>query len=238
MPANTPDVALLVASHNRPASLQIVLRSLDEQRYQGAIEVAVVDDSNDVPDISLSPHVRFIRTAIGTSLGEKLNIGATATSAPIMFKIDDDDWYGPDFVERMVSALGESADFAFVQPFRIFDLQDRSIRWADPDRCSGSGIAFRRSVWARTPFRSRRAQVDGWFMADALSTGASPASCEVGDQFLYIRNAHGSHLWSYLPDGTTFEQYFAGLLPADEAPEMLLPEWVLEALANAPEANL
>lgn len=218
----------VIPTHDRPASLRLVLDAMDAQDYLGSLEVVVVDDSTRPLE---RRGVNVVRVKRGVPLGTKMNIGTSRSDADIAMKVDDDDWYGPSFVTTMVETILGGADVAVVQPFRIMDVQSWALFQADEHRCAGSGLTYRRALWRSVPFRPRRAQVDGWFLQDALSAHASVTSCDAGADYLYIRNAHDNHLWTYLPDGRTFGSYMTQLEDLGDVSKAV-PQQVLDRLAH------
>lgn len=225
-----PDVTVAIPSHDRHVQVRLAVDALARQDYLGPIRLVVVDDSS--PPLSQSDvgPAELVSCPRGSPLGRKLNIASSLARTDVFVKADDDDWFGPGFVRKMVGALVRGADVAFVQPFRILDLATWSVCNADPDRCSGSGI----TTWVRhltvSPFRDRRAQVDGHFFADALDAGCRFIDVDVGDDYLYVRNKAAPHLWNYLPDGEKVSEYIARLESAGLPPESLLPAEVVVAL--------
>ncbi len=131
-------------------------------------ELIIVDDGDRFPvdprDVAAEGG-RLIRTRPGTPLGAKLNVGITATHGYLCLKMDDDDWYGPQFVETMVTRLlaewrdASQATMVGAAPFLIFDLARWAILQTVSSHTGGGSFVFRREDWKRArsgPSPSRR----------------------------------------------------------------------------------
>src|SRR5581483_2994562 len=98
--SDRPFVSVLLTTRDRPRLLPVALACYRQQTYPNR-ELIVVDDGGRVPaDRSAVEAVggRLLRVAPGAWLGEKLNVGAEAARGALCQKMDDDDWYGPDFL--------------------------------------------------------------------------------------------------------------------------------------------
>lgn len=230
MPVHEP-VSLLLATAQRQGFLRVVTRALAEQNYRGEIQTVVLpDEPSCLAGVDLPPGAEVISTG-KISLGAKLAAGLMVCKAGIVMKVDDDDWYGPDYVSRMVSGLGQ-ASLAFVQPFHFFDLRSWTLIRAGRSRCSGATITFRRSALRGITFRDVPDQVDVHFLLDALRAGVKGRAVDVGFSFLQSRHPDGApHLWTHMADGEPVEDYTARRPPVD-APEAALPNWALTAFRS------
>ena len=130
--------------------------------------------------------------------------------------MDDDDWYGPDFVRTMVDALLDSwrvacrPTVAFVAPFLFFDLARWEVRRSLDNNVPGATLLFRRDDWAERPFRALPGDEDFWFLRDQASLGASPLLVRGVESFVAIRHggaAGRGHTWVRQASGETLEAY-------------------------------
>src|SRR5947208_3775888 len=103
-------VSCILATKDRPAFARQALRCFQRQTYP-ATELVVVDDGQEkVEEIFRDqPRVRYLRMEKPTSLGRKLNLGIAQARGDILQKLDDDDFYHPDFLRHAVGALGPSS---------------------------------------------------------------------------------------------------------------------------------
>jgi len=114
----------------------------------------VVDDGEAFPaDAAAVDAVggRIIRVEPGTLLGTKLNRGLAEARGALCQKMDDDDWYAPEFLEAMVSAVLSSWSIicrptvAFLTPFLFFEV-----------RLAGAAIGRASRTGSHAAVRSRR----------------------------------------------------------------------------------
>ena len=169
-----PLVSVVLTTRDRPRLLPVALACYRHQTCPNR-ELIVVDDGDRVPADEAAVEAaggRLIRVPTGLPLGEKLNRGASQARGWLCQKMDDDDWYGPDFLRTMVDALLDSwrvacrPTVAFVAPFLFFDLarwevsagdrlHDRSdllrhgyARVADPDAADAGWVPAFAIDWA------------------------------------------------------------------------------------------
>lgn len=211
----TPDISVLMATHDRPLLLGLAIGHFLRQRDVRA-ELIVVDDSEAPRDIPEDPRIRLLRVERGTPLGAKLNVAAERAEGYLLAKWDDDDYYGPGYLAKMTAFLRCSqAEVVFAQPFLFYDLIANILRVSDKQRCSGATLTMSRLTWASTRFRSVREAVDATFLLDIVAA-AGPEACaglNLGGEFIQVR--HDGHLWQHMPDGKPVSDYLAECAVSD-----------------------
>ena len=141
----SPEISIVVPTHNRP---HLVLRALDSifaQTNQN-FEVIVIDDKS-VPALELSDRhrrsfVRLIRNEKNVGAAAARNIGISAARAPIVAFLDDDDELFPEFVEKMLEKLNPSAAAHFAWS---------SVCFADENKDGSVANAIRSRSFYGTP---------------------------------------------------------------------------------------
>src|SRR4051794_20594341 len=168
--ANGPSVSVILTTRNRPRFLSVALACYQRQTYPGR-ELIVVDDGDDFPaDEATIAAVggRLLRLPPGTPLGAKLNHGLQVAGGRFCQKMDDDDWYAPRFLEKMVSTVLESwrkvcrPSLAFLMPFLFFDVARWEVRRSVGANAPGATFFFAREEWEARPFRPVRFDEDIW----------------------------------------------------------------------------
>src|SRR4051812_45905269 len=105
MPQRQPPlVSVVLITRDRPLLFSVALRCYEHQTYEPR-ELIVVDDGLESPADRTAIEAlggRLITVAPGTPLGIKLNVGIEAARGRFCMKMDDDDWYGPDYISTMV----------------------------------------------------------------------------------------------------------------------------------------
>ena len=123
------DFAVVVLTQGqRPDDLERGLRSVLAQ--QGVTTDIVVVGNGWAP-VGLPAQVRAVALPENVGIPAGRNAGAAATTAPMLFFLDDDAWLpAPDTLWRMASMFAENPDFGLIQP-RVTDpdaMQDPT-RW-------------------------------------------------------------------------------------------------------------
>ncbi len=205
-------VSCILPTCDRPRFLAQALKNYSLQTCPDT-ELIVVDDSRQsVADLCARvPNVRHIRLTQKTQLGTKMNLGIEAAKGNILQKLDDDDYYGPDFLslasERLNSSDNPQALVAWCCFAVLIVGQGRLF-------CSGHGwqaggtLRFHRELWKQNPFRDIPGSVDSVFIKDS-----QPEILRVGAPDRYILVRHGANTWKDVRDdaGTySVEEYFSG----------------------------
>lgn len=117
------EIAVVVATHNRPARLEKLLRALEEQTLDASrYEVVIVDDSSTdlTPDVLRAAvgrgdlPLRVLRQGSNTGPAGARQAGWRATAAPLVAFTDDDCVPLQDWLERGLEAARRGED-AIVQ---------------------------------------------------------------------------------------------------------------------------
>lgn len=119
---SAPEIAVVVASHDRPVRLRWLLNALEEQTLdRGRWEVVVAHDSGEETDALLRAHplavggtLRHLTFPPGPGPAEKRNAAWRAASAPVIAFTDDDCRPPAEWLERLLAATA-AAPGAVVQ---------------------------------------------------------------------------------------------------------------------------
>jgi glycosyltransferase involved in cell wall biosynthesis len=148
----TPDVAVVVPSHDRPLRLRWLLNALEEQTLERERwELIVAHDSSD-PETArlLATHPvapRAIAFAPGPGPAQKRNAGWRAATAPLVAFTDDDCRPPAQWLERLVVAA-RAAPGAIVQGRTTPDPDELGLLHAAP--WSRTQAIDPPTVWAQT----------------------------------------------------------------------------------------
>jgi hypothetical protein len=194
-----------------------------------------------------------VRLPPGTPLGSKLNAGIARARGRLIQKMDDDDWYGPEFLTATVAALDRRWKIAcrptlvFLSPFLFFDLARWELRRSRPGQLPGATLLFPRDIWEEQPFRPLPGDEDVWFLLDQARLGAVTTTASALECYLAVRHtglgADRGHTWTHQATGQALDDYTRYLHPYERSPEDLLPAWAVTAyramreLAAAPEST-
>jgi hypothetical protein len=215
-----PAVAAILVSH-RPEAIPAAVTSILSQTHRPLELVVGIHGSSTTGDITEVVDGADIPVSVLTfdrerSLGECLNLAAERSSAPLIAKIDDDDRYGPAYIEDSFHALcysgadivGKGAHFTYLAQtdstvLRRPGLEEKFIDGSP----NGATLMFRREAWDRVGFPHRPRHVDTGFLRAARSTGAIVYATSRWE-FCYVRRPSG-HTWD-----AEAEVFLAGSEPA------------------------
>jgi len=190
--------------------------------------------------------VKVVHVDPSTTVGDRRNIGADAARGDIVVHVDDDDWYGRDYTLTVIGALVSSgAAVVGLGEFFFYDVFYRrgwtTIKLRVP---TGATMAYRRSTWKATPFRSTQLGEDNDFLTDLRAKGAEFVTLHRPDLFMYIRHRRNSSLGHIEPifdegqtaearrilgDDVDFYDDLSELYPRSTGASELGPQWHLPA---------
>jgi glycosyltransferase involved in cell wall biosynthesis len=246
-----PLVSVILTTRDRPNFIRTALACYQHQTY-GHRELIVVDDGDRHP-VALSLleplGAKLVRADPGTPLGSKLNLGCAEAGGALCQKMDDDDWYGPLFLERMVSTFLESAwqstcrpAIAFLTPFLFFDLVRWEVRRSVENNVPGATFLFPRIDWMERPFRPLPGDEDVWFLLDQIRNGTKMVRVRALEQFMAVRHRGFSsdrgHTWVNQWTGRSLEDDLLKRSLHPGGPESILPAWALEFYQSVRQEGL
>lgn len=227
----SPTVTVLLATR-RPEMLRFALRQVARQRgLRGlelvlvthgfeADEVALADFRQEAPDVD----VQVIVAPADSAFGDVLNGGLVRASGDLVVKMDDDDWYGPDFLADLVLArqysgadvVGCASEFTFVVPLSV------TTRRADPSEvyrpwvAGGTLLLERGLLRGLGGFRATRRFVDAALLKAVAAVGGTTYRMH-GLGYVLRRGAHG-HTWDpgvdYFVDRQRAAEQWHGFRPS------------------------
>lgn len=162
-----PSVSIIVPLRNEEATIGALLKGLDEQTYNGELEIIVVNDhSEDNTAIIASKfkHVKLLELVNNKGKKAALTYGIENSTAEIILTTDGDCEVGTHWVVTMVSCFTEttklvSGPVGFVKQQGLFHAMQviefasligsgaSLIGWRKPVMANGANLAFRRSAF-------------------------------------------------------------------------------------------
>ena len=121
-------VSIITPTYNRATFLKNALAYFRSQNYRD-IEWLILDDSlQEAPAFSdlADRNIFYERIDRKLSVGEKRNLLIEKSHGEIIVQFDDDDYYCPDYVRTMVSALSTlNADLINLRGWFLYDCRSR-----------------------------------------------------------------------------------------------------------------
>lgn len=216
-------VSCIMPTRDRPDFLAQALRCFLHQTHARS-ELHVIDDGEYAVENMCAdlPRVHYLRLDRPTPTGTKMNLAIGQAQGSIIQKLDDDDYYHPDFVERAVSNLPADEDER-LRTIVAWDCFLVLVAGTNRPRFSGHGwnaggtLCFAKNLWERRPFRDVRAGSDSWFLRDH-----DPQIIRVCAPEHYIVVRHGRNTWVRMHDGERADVFLASLPLHSKALEALV----------------
>jgi hypothetical protein len=204
-----PTVSVLLAS-NRPSRILPAIDQMASQTFP-IEELIILMHGVDIPAAAIDairglPYpARVVHASANLSFGGTLNLGVAASTGETIAKIDDDDWYGPEYLFDLVlatvysgaSLVGKFSEFVFLEGNDVtitrldngaerFDTTDLSGGALLLDRAAGRDIGF----WRPVPSFLE----DQCLLADILNAGFRTFRTQ---GYSYLLNRHSdAHAWT------------------------------------------
>lgn len=145
-------VSIITPTRNRARHLQRAMTYVRSQTYKN-VEWLILDDSADAPDAISDfggDRISYDYCAEKLSIGDKRNRLVEKAKGEIIIQFDDDDYYAPDYVATMVSALSaREADLVNLRGWYLYDLRAHFFGYWDlmqkeglHYRCSQDGVTM------------------------------------------------------------------------------------------------
>ena len=203
-----PSVSLLVSSM-RPQQLEQVFATVG--RLQG-VEVELVllthgftanaDDIRRWQEQYGVSRLTLLERQKSTSLGECLNACVTAASGEVLSKMDDDDFYAPNYLLDLLNALsysgaeivGKQAHYMHLSKHKANLLRFKEREHRFTNLVMGPTITAERAVFESFPFRAVGRGEDSTFLREITSAGGRIYS---SDKYNYSQfRGNVDHAWS------------------------------------------
>lgn len=181
----TPAVSVVLCT-NRPHNLRSALQTVGAQLNVN-VELVLVCHGLDLVDHDVMrlaraqgiTNIRLVHAPEQWTLGEAFNAGVQASSAPVVTKMDDDDWYGPHYLHDQLTMLrvtgadivGKQASYLYVKSYDVTVLRfaDHEHQWTD--FVLGPTLMAHRHVFETLPFEPRTRGEDTAFLRAAVRAG-------------------------------------------------------------------
>jgi glycosyltransferase involved in cell wall biosynthesis len=178
-----PLVSAVLASR-RPAFVGGAVAMLRAQTYP-ALEIVVVLHGFGRAHLpadaarSLGASARVVEAPASWTLGRCLNAGVAASRGAVLAKVDDDDLYGPSYLDEAVAALeagrgdvvGKTEMYVYLARSRELLLWHPGASRLHQDHVAGGTLLFPRALGERPGFRDVNRSEDTLFLDDCQRLG-------------------------------------------------------------------
>jgi glycosyltransferase involved in cell wall biosynthesis len=209
-------VSCIMPTRDRPKFVAQALRGFLQQTHPLAELVVIDDGEQPIGNMCAAlPGVVYLRLDKRTPTGTKMNIGIEHARGSILQKLDDDDYYHPQFLELSTSHLRRTNHRRVIVAwdcFFVLRAGQRSAKFSGHGFAAGGTLCFTRQLWNAKPFRAEMRGCDSAFLRDhgnRVVRVCAPAH--------YILVRHGQNTWTHMGGGMTTDEYFAAV-PAYSVP--------------------
>lgn len=139
--AGVVSVSVICPTYQRSEQLRAMVRHYCTQTYSGSLELLILDDSPESAEFLAEGQYRkhgvhyVHRPEHRSSIGAKLNVLMEMARGDVVMRFDDDDYYAPSYVERMLELLGDddiltlSGWFAYSPKHGKFCYWETNVMW-------------------------------------------------------------------------------------------------------------
>ncbi|MFC4011755.1 glycosyltransferase [Nonomuraea purpurea] len=217
-PAPAPPLTSVLLATRRADMVAFALDQVARQRdTRLEVILALHGVSKDDPDVAVAIKaferpLTVFEADPKAIFGEVLNAAATRASGSFLLKMDDDDWYGPDFLSDLLLAhsysgaqvIGTVPEFVYLASIDV-TVHRRQITEQITSFVAGGTILVERSAFqAVGGFRPLRRSVDTQFQ-EALQAAGGQIYRTHGLGYILRRGPAANHTWQE-PIGTFLQR--------------------------------
>jgi len=199
----------IITCTNKPEYVDNILASYDRQEYEDK-ELIIILNNNRLnlgewrEKAKSHPNVTIYQIDEKEPLGVCLNYGIEKAKFDYISKFDDDNYYGPSFLEDLMNAfqytdaaiVGKCAGYIYFENGNILALYGEAKEHCYTHFVLGSAIIIKREVFDRVPWPTDRRQgSDTEFLRQSVKNGFKIYSADRFN-YVYVRRAsQGLHTW-------------------------------------------
>lgn len=205
------DSCSIVVCTNRPDHVALIAENVARQNVDDLELIVVTHGFHAEPEEFLScegseriAHLTVVEADVSSTLGENLNRGFEATTGDYVFRMDDDDFYGSNYVRDQLHAIkfsraalvGKAETYIYFEEANatFLTFPGKAHRYTDFVR--GATFAGPRKTFVDFKFKEQRLGEDSNFIDQVKRAGGKIYS---SDRFNYIVNRMGDksrHTWT------------------------------------------
>ena len=205
--ARKPSVSVVIATC-RPDNVKFAIENYRKQVYAEKELLLVLNNAIfDVESIEAQAkdlnNVRIVQVDGRVTLGESLNRGVEEASGYYIAKMDDDDYYGENYLSDMMLAadfsgaeiLGKGTYFVHMKAGNITALRSVASQHEFTDFVAGATLTGRREVLREIRFPDCTRGEDSSLLATASKAGCRIYSADAFNMLVVRGTDHQRHTW-------------------------------------------
>ncbi|WP_336923653.1 glycosyltransferase family protein [Aquipuribacter sp. SD81] len=205
-----PEGVTVVIPTMRPQNLEQILRLMGAQTYR-PLEVVVVAHGFEVDDERLEQlrelsglDVRVVPVSADRTLGHCMSVGLSAVRMPFFAKVDDDNYYGPEYLADLMTAfeytdaavVGKLAHYVHLRSDQANMLRFAAREHRFVDLVQGGTIVGRTDVSREVGFSDIPRAVDTDFLTRLRDAGHLVYSADRYNFLSYRSSDASEHTWT------------------------------------------
>lgn len=136
-------------------------------------------------------NIRVLKADEGISLGECLNLGISVSRYDYISKMDDDDYYGPNYLTDLMNTMNASGcQVTGKNPIFVYFEENNSLYiFRSSKAVVGATLLFKKDIFENVRFRDVGIGEDYYFLYDCAKYGISVQPSDKYN-YVYIRHAN------------------------------------------------
>lgn len=136
-------------------------------------------------------NIRVLRMDEKNSLGECLNFGVSISTYDYVSKMDDDDFYGPNYLTDLMNTLSISdSQVTGKNPIFVYFEENNSLYFFRSSKIiTGATFLFKKDIFRNVRFRNVSIGEDYYFLNDCMHYGIKVQPSDKYN-YVYIRHAN------------------------------------------------
>lgn len=197
----------VITCTNRPRYIKNVFENYNRQVYKDKELIVILNNNKmNIKEWALKaqeyPSVSVFQVDERKSLGYCLNFGIKKASYGVISKMDDDDYYGPDYLLQAVNALkyadvvGKYSTYVYFEDSKTLAIRNPKRESRYVYRLEGPTLVFRKKISDKIEFHDKSLGEDIQFCKDCLKNGIKLYATDKNN-YVYIRHgASDKHAWN------------------------------------------
>ncbi|MBC2580276.1 glycosyltransferase family 2 protein [Clostridium sp. DJ247] len=202
-----PEVSVIIST-NKLKYIDNIFMNYIKLSYPYKELIVILNNNNlDINDYKIRASnlkdVRIFQLDESCTLGECLNFGIEQSRYNYISKIDDDDYYGPNYLLDLMNAfkytdakvVGKASSFVYFEDNNTLYIRDHYNQYKYVDVITGSTILAKKEVFEKVKFKNFSLGEDTQFLIDC---GMAGIKIFAADKFNYVCIRHKDlqeHTW-------------------------------------------
>jgi GT2 family glycosyltransferase len=199
-------VISVIVCTNRQEFVSSIIRNFQKQTLEEKELILILHSSTMNVDCK---GVGYLQLSEEIGLGECLNRGVRLAKYEYIAKMDDDDYYGPDYLKEAYQKLTQTdADVVGKSSFYIYFKKNHELRLYNPNRenrwirnngsyqtsyfFSGATLVWKKKIFTKVRFPDVNRGEDSGFQRQCFENGMKMYALSK-DHYAYLRYPNSSH---------------------------------------------